>query len=312
MNTLSVPPEISMDVEEVLSQKMGRPVHEPGQRALRPGKMLGTAVLAIIIAIVITIFLAPFLWMLFGGMRPQSDLFNYIYPFQWHTIIPTSWTLNNYIKVIRDGFGDNFINSLIVAFGQVPLSILIDSMAAYSITWLPMPKKNLVFGFLMGMMIVPIMSIVIPMYLVVVAFNMQNTYAAMIVPFLAHVFGIFLFRQFLMDLPVELADAALVDGASPFQIYWQIMMPNILPAVVTTGLVYFMWVWNSFLWPLIAVQDRSLQVIQVAVASYINPENTDWGLLFAAASMASIPVILLFLALQRQYIEGIARTGIKG
>jgi multiple sugar transport system permease protein len=282
------------------------------RQSFRAGKILTKVVLLVIILLITLIFLVPFLWLVFGGLRPQSDIFNYVYPFQWHTIVPTTWTLQNYVKVFKDGFGQNLLNSLIVAVAQVPLSILIDSMAAYSISWLPMPKKNLVFGFLLAMMIVPIMSILIPMYLVVVALNIQNTFAALIFPFLAHVFGIFLFRQFLLDLPFELADAALVDGASPFQIYWKIMMPNITPAIVTTGLIYFMWVWNSFMWPLIAVQDKSLQMIQVAVASYINPEYSDWGLLFASASIAAFPVILLFLALQRYYIEGVARTGLKG
>jgi ABC-type glycerol-3-phosphate transport system permease component len=274
--------------------------------------IVNNGVIILLMLLVGLIFAIPFLWLFLGGLRPQVDIFRYLSPFQWHTLFPKIWTIQNYITAIEDGFGRNLLNSTFIVAVQVPLSLLIDSMAAYALSWLPMPWRKGVFAFLMALLVIPVMSIMVPMYLVVLELGIQNTYWAMIIPWLAHVFGIFMLRQFMLDLPVELADAAVVDGASPFQIYWRVMIPNIKPALVTVGLIYFMWAWNSFYWPLIAIQDKKLQVIQVAVASYMNPDTTDWGVLFATATMATIPVVMLFLVFQRYYIQGIARSGIKG
>ena len=274
--------------------------------------VLNNGVIVILMLVVGVVFAVPFLWLFLGGFRPQEDIFAFLYPLQWHTLIPKIWTIQNYVTAIEDGFGRNMLNSTFIVTVQVPISLLVDSMAAYALAWLPMPKRKIVFGFLMALITIPVMSIMVPMYLVVLELGIQNTYWAMIIPWIAHVFGIFMLRQFMLDLPEELADAAIVDGASPFQIYWRVMMPNIRPALVSVGLIYFMWAWNSFYWPLIAIQDKDLQVIQVAVASYMNPDFSDWSLIFATGTMATIPVIALFLILQRYYIQGVARSGIKG
>jgi multiple sugar transport system permease protein len=275
-------------------------------------RILVALIRSVIILFTSAIFLLPFLWMFFSSLRPSSEIFEYLTPFQWNTLIPREWTLHSFEALFESGFGTSLVNSLIVVAVQVPLALVIDSMAAFALSWLPMPRRNLVFGFLIVLLVIPIQGILIPLYLIIVAMNLQNTLAALIVPWLAHVFGIFLFRQFLLDLPTELADAAIVDGASPFQIYARVMLPNIKPAIVTVGLIYFMWAWNAFFWPLIAIQDQSKQVVQVAAATFMNPDYTDWGLLFAASSVATLPVLLLFLLLQRQYIQGVARSGIKG
>ncbi|MDY6876482.1 MAG: carbohydrate ABC transporter permease [Chloroflexota bacterium] len=285
---------------------------DPGSVIRRIVRFLGLSARALLQLIVVLFFVLPFLWMIFGGVRPASDLFSHLYPLQWHTIVPSVWTLDNFGELFAMGFGRSFLNSIIVAAFSVPLALLLDSMAAFAFVWLRLPGRRLIFGMLMVMLIIPKESILIPMYLVVTSFHMQNTLAALVVPWLAHVFGIFFFRQFLLDLPQEIADAAAIDGASPFQTYWRVMLPNLKPAIVTVALVYFMWSWNAFLWPLIAIQDQKRQVVQVAAATFIDPDFTDWSLIFAANTLAALPVILLFLWLQRYYIQGVARTGLHG
>jgi ABC-type glycerol-3-phosphate transport system permease component len=278
----------------------------------RVNQFIRQTIVFILLILVLIIFLLPFLWMFFGSVRPDRDIFSNLAPFTWRTIFPTEWTLENIRAVLETGFSRHLINSFIVAGITVPLALLFDSMAAYAFAWLRVPLKNLLFGLLLVIMIIPEQSTIIPLYLTVTSINLQDTFAALIIPFIARPFGIFTLRQFMLDMPKELADSAMVDGASPFDIYWHIMLPNLKPALVTVGLVDFMWAWNQFFWPLIAIQTPEKQVAQVAVASFMDPEVTKWAQLFAASTLASLPVILLFLLLQRQYIRGIARTGIKG
>ena len=273
------------------------------------GKWLTLLLLQII---VILVFGLPFLWLLFGGLRPESDLFGNLYPFSWNTIIPSIWTLDNVRYILGLGFGRNLLNSFLVAAVTVPFALLFDSMAAFALAWLRVPARRLLIGLLLLILIIPEQSTIIPLYLVVTELGLVNSYAALILPYIARPFGIFVLQQFLRELPKELADAAIVDGATPFQIYSRVMMPNVVPALITVGLVDFMFAWNQFFWPLIAIQSREKQMAQVAIGTFLTPEQTFWSQLFAASALASLPVILLFLALQRYYIRGVARTGLHG
>ena len=278
-------------------------------RLTNSGKWLSLILLQIV---VILVFGIPFLWLLLGGLRPESDLLGNLYPFRWNTIIPTVWTLDNVRYVMGLGFGRNLLNSFLVAAVTVPIALLFDSMAAFALAWLRVPAKRILVGILLLIMIIPQQSTIIPLYLVVTQLGLVNSYAALILPYVARPLGIFVLQQFLRELPKELADAAIVDGATPFQIYSRIMMPNVVPALITVGLVDFMFAWNQFFWPLIAIQSREKQMAQVAIGTFLTPEQTFWSQLFAASALASLPVIILFLALQRYYIRGVARTGLHG
>jgi ABC-type glycerol-3-phosphate transport system permease component len=299
---------------ETAERSLGRA--EAGERARialpRLGSAVRQALLLALQATVVMVFVLPFLWMILGSLRPEAEIFRYLSPFQWHTLVPIDWTLDNYVAIFGDGFGRYALNSLIIAAVTVPLAILFDSMAAFAFAWLPLPGRNVLFGLLLLILLIPEQSTILPLYLVARALQLQNTLAAIILPYLARPFGIFLLRQSLLELPGELADAARVDGATPFQLYWHVMLPNVRPALVTVGLIDFMWAWNQFFWPLIAIQDKNKQVIQVAVGTFINPEQTLWSELFAAATLASLPVIVLFLIFQRYYVRGVARTGLHG
>jgi multiple sugar transport system permease protein len=275
-------------------------------------------VLYVILAL---IFLIPFIWMIFGSLRQEKEIFAYLYPLSWHTFLPVDWTLNHYLDVLgfsaegrRFGlnFGRNLANSFIVSTAVVISSLVFNTAGAYFFARLPFPKKNWLLAFVLVTLFVPLEVTMVPLYIVVRMLGLQNSYWAMIVPWFASPFVIFALIQYFRDIPYELDEAAFLDGASYFRILTNIIVPLAIPGLVTMALLEFQFIWNLFYWPLIAVQSNELQVLQVAIASQTTQEQTYWGRTFAGCALASVPVILIFLALQRYYVRGIASTGIKG
>jgi ABC-type glycerol-3-phosphate transport system permease component len=267
------------------------------------------------------IFLVPFIWMLFGSLRQETEIFHYLYPLSWNTFFPVDWTLSHYRDVLglseegkRYGlnFGRNLLNSFIVSTAVVICSLVFNTAGAYFFARLRFPKKNWLLAFVLVTLFVPLEVTMVPLYIVVRQLGLQNSYWAMIVPWFASPFVIFALIQYFRDIPYDLDEAALLDGASYFRILRTIIVPLAIPGLVTMALLEFQFIWNLFYWPLIAVQNNELQVLQVAIASQTTQQQTYWGRTFAGCALASVPVILIFLALQRYYIRGVASTGIKG
>jgi multiple sugar transport system permease protein len=282
----------------------------------------GTAVLRVALyAILILIFLVPFIWMMFGSVRRESEIFQYLYPFGWHTFFPIEWTFEHYRDILglsdagrRAGlnFGRNLANTLIVSTAVVISSLVFNTMGAYFFARLKFPKKNWLLAFVLITLFVPFEVTMVPLYIVVRNLHLQNSYWAMIVPWFASPFVIFALIQYFRDIPYDLDEAALLDGASYLHILRTIIVPLAIPGLVTVSLLEFQFIWNLFYWPLIAVQSNDLQVLQVAISAQTTQQQTYWGRTFAGSALASVPVILIFLALQRYYVRGVASTGIKG
>jgi ABC-type glycerol-3-phosphate transport system permease component len=267
------------------------------------------------------IFLIPFIWMIFGSLREEHEIFQYLYPLNWHTFFPVNWTLNHYLDILglseagrRAGlnFGRNLANSFFVSAAVVVCSLVFNTAGAYFFARLPFPKKNWLLAFVLVTLFVPLEVTMVPLYIVVRQLGLQNSYWAMIVPWFASPFVIFALIQYFRDIPYDLDEAALLDGAGYFHILRTILVPLAIPGLVTLALLEFQFIWNLFYWPLIAVQSSELQVLQVAIAGQTTQAGTFWGHTFAGCALASVPVILIFLALQRYYVRGIASTGIKG
>jgi ABC-type glycerol-3-phosphate transport system permease component len=307
--------------EPRLSVPMRTPVQNQRsvEEVLRRG---GAAVLrAALYAILILIFLIPFIWMMFGSVRRESEIFQYLYPFGWNTFVPIEWTLEHYRDILglsdagrRSGlnFGRNLANTLFVSTAVVVSSLVFNTMGAYFFARLKFPKKNWLLAFVLITLFVPFEVTMVPLYIVVRNLHLQNSYWAMIVPWFASPFVIFALIQYFRDLPYDLDEAALLDGASYLHILRTIIVPLAIPGLVTVSLLEFQFIWNLFYWPLIAVQSNELQVLQVAISAQTTQQQTYWGRTFAGSALASVPVILIFLALQRYYIRGVAATGIKG
>ena len=161
-------------------------------------------------------------------------------------------------------------------------------------------------------MLVPFQVTIVPLYIVIRQLSLQNTYWAMVLPWFASPFVIFALIQFFKEIPIDLDEAAIVDGANYFQVLRHVIVPLSIPGLITMALLEFQFIWNLFFWPLIAVSSDEIQVLQVAISSQTTQTQVFWGRTFAGASLASVPVIILFIILQRYYIEGVAQTGVKG
>ena len=275
----------------------------------------------ILYVVIILIFIVPFLWMFFGSLRDESEIFANLYPFSWKTIFPIQWTLKNYLDIFGiseegRGFGLQFqrflFNSALVSAGVVACSIIFNTMGAYFFARLDFPFKNVLLIFVIATMLVPFQATIVPLYIVVSSLNIHNSYAGLILPWYASPFVIFALMQFMKDIPKDLDEAAIIDGASYFSILRHIIVPLTIPGSITMALLEFQFIWDLFYWPLIVISDPKLQMIQVAIATQTTQNETFWGRTFAGSVVASLPVIILFLALQKYYVQGIAITGVKG
>jgi multiple sugar transport system permease protein len=288
------------------SWRLGRLLEQVGQYALY--------------AIITTIFLLPFLWMFFGSVRRESEIHGLMFPLSWHTIVPVEWTLQNFLDIFglsqagREGglqFQRGLMNSAIISIAVVLSSMVFNTMAAFFFARLPFPGKKYLLAYVIATFMLPQEVTIVPLYLVVSALGLQNSYAAMIVPFYASPFIVFMLVQFLYGIPKELDEAALVDGANYWQILWKVIFPNALPAIATAALIEFQFIWNLFYWPLIATSNQALQVIQVMIASQTTDRQIYWGRTFAGMVTAVLPILILFLACQRFYFRGAVLSGMK-
>lgn len=268
--------------------------------------------------LILIVFVLPYLWMLLSSFKPHAEIFRHVSPLSWKTFIPQEPTLSNYYEIfigtsagLEVGFGRYIYNTLLTSIARVLLVLTVCSLIAYALGRIDFPGRNVIFILILSNMLIPFEAIVVPTYTITKKLGLQNTYAALVVPWGASPFVIFLLRQFFSELPRELDEAAILDGCSHLGILTRIVLPNALPAMVTAGLVVFLWGWDEFFWPLVVMQDQSKQVLQVAIATFTTPDMAFWGRIFAACSISSVPVLLIFLALQRYYIRGTVLSGLK-
>jgi multiple sugar transport system permease protein len=259
------------------------------------------------------IFIVPFLWMFLTSFKPTEDVFRYTAPLTWKTFIPPSPTLANYTSIFTQwNFQRDMLNTLTAATGQVIGACLTSTLAAFVFARMRFPGRDVLFAFTMLTAFVPFDVVVVPLYIVMRTLGLVSSYWALFLPFSFSPFGIFLMRQAFLEVPRELDEAATIEGASYLRIFWSIILPNARPALVTLALIQFMWSWNSYLWPLVIMQDPNKQVIQVTIAKFRTVANFPlFGELFAAATAATIPILILFFLLQRYYVRGMLVSGMK-
>jgi multiple sugar transport system permease protein/putative chitobiose transport system permease protein len=294
----------------------------PHRPAANTRKILSTALRWLIYAVLLVIFLMPFVWMVFGSVRAENEIFRFLFPFSIRTFIPVQWTLDSFLTILglnelgrASGydFGRNLFNSFLVSVAVVLSSLVFNTMGAYFFARLPFPKKNWLLLYVIATLLVPFEVTMVPLYIVVRNLHLDNTLWALIVPWYASPFVIFSLMQFMREtIPYDLDEAALMDGAGYGTVLWRIIVPNAIPGLVTNALLEFQFIWNLFYWPLIAIGDRKLQVLQVAISGTLGQTQQYWGRTFAGSVLASAPVILIFLLLQRYYVQGVATTGVKG
>jgi len=253
--------------------------------------------------------ITPFVWMILGSFKPEAELLR-VPPTWW----PEKVTLDNYRSLFGKGiFARSFFNSTLIAVVVTAANIVFCSMVGYALAKLHFRGKKLVFGLVMGTLMIPGMVTLVPLFVLVANLGLVDTYPGLMLPFLVTPFGVFLMRQFIIELPDDLLDAGRIDGASELRIFRQIILPLCGPGVATLGILTFLSSWNSFLWPLVVAQTQEHYTLPVALALFSKNQQVtpNYGLLMAGATVVVVPVLIVFLIFQRRFIEGIATTGIK-
>ncbi|MEP6633928.1 MAG: carbohydrate ABC transporter permease [Luteimonas sp.] len=252
--------------------------------------------------------LAPLAWMVSVSFMPAGEASHFPPP-----LLPSSVSLDNYHALFaRIGLGRNFANSVLVSGAITALSLLVNTMAGYAFAKLRFAGRERVFQILLAALVIPGQVAMLPLFLMMKSFGLANNFGGVIVPALATVFGIFLVRQYARSIPDELLEAARIDGAGEFRIFLQIVLPMLKPVLVTLAIFTFMASWNDFMWPLIVLNDQSLYTLPVALASLSREHIQDVEMMMAGAVITVLPVLLLFLMLQRYYIQGLLLGSVKG
>ena len=281
---------------------------------MRRSGLLGAIVWYALLAVVIILSLAPILWMLSTSFKPEGDIVTI--NIEW---IPKRFTLENYTGVVAQYSMLRWtVNSLVVAVGATVLSLLLSSLAGYALARMEFCGRNWLFLTIVSMLFVPMQITVVPLFLLFSGVNLIDNYLALILPIGASVTPVFLMRQFFLNIPGELEDAARVDGAGDWRIWAWIVMPLARPALTAAAIIVFLTTWNSFFWPLIVTQTDASRTLPVGLAQFMSlrpgmsMSAQAYGKSMAGAVLASIPPILVFFMLQRYFIEGISKTGLKG
>lgn len=280
----------------------------PSRAVPRRRRGAGTWWIYLLLVIGLLLLVGPFIWMILGSFKTTGELRQV--PPTW---LPESPTLANYQELFsRQNFLRFFANSTIVAALVTAGNVVFCSMLGYALAKLEFPGKRVLFAVVLATLMVPGIVTFMPLFVLVANLGLVNTHAGLILPFLAGAFGVFLMRQFIGGIPDELLDAARVDGAGEHYIFWRIVMPLCGPALATLTILTFLGSWNSFLWPLVVATSQDMYTLPVAVAFLATGQTeTNVALLMAGSVVVILPVVIVFILLQRHFTQGIAMTGFK-
>ncbi len=273
----------------------------------RISQAVGRAILHIVLLGGAVTMVAPFVWMVSSSLKKNLEVFH-IPP----TLIPAIPQWQNYIEIFKVvPYGRWFINSTFIAVTQTLLYLLVASLAGYTFSRLHFPGREAIFALYLATLMVPSEVTIIPKFILMKELHLIDTFTAVILPGAFNAYGVFLLRQFFMTLPDSLEEAAILDGASYFRIYWSIILPLAGPGLATLGLFSFMGAWNDFLWPLIVINTETMKPLSVGLASFHGLYETNWPYLMAASTLALVPIVIVFVFAQKYFVQGIALTGLK-
>ncbi|MET8469178.1 carbohydrate ABC transporter permease [Streptomyces sp. NPDC006422] len=277
----------------------------------RPDGRARKPLLYVVASLGLLVMATPFLWMALSAFKTKKDLT--ASPPVW---IPSEWTLQNFQDLLAQlDMPRYFLNSVIVAVLVTVCNLLFCSMLGYALAKLNFSGRSKVFGVVLAALMVPANLMVLPLFVLINQLNLLDTYAGLVLPFAAGAFGVFLMRQFMQSIPDELLEAARMDGAGEWYIFWRIVLPLVKPALATLTIFTFLGSWNNFIWPLIATNDPNKYTLPVALATFANDPNRTVGggngMLMAGSLLVVLPVLLVFAVLQRHFTQGIATAGMK-
>ena len=271
-----------------------------GRRGRRPS--LGLLVLFVVLAL---IFVVPMYWMFLSSMRPQSEIFGANI-----SLLPTGLSLDNYARLLAETpYVKWFFNSVVQSLGYATLTVALCATGGYALAKFRFRGRTAIFVGVLASQMLPFQLLIVPLFLLIVNLRLVETYFGAVIPLAAHPIGLFFMRQYMLGVPEPLLDAARVDGANEYRIFWSIVLPNVRPALATLFILFALEYWNNLLWPLIVFRDPQNMPLAVGLASMVNQYKVSYDLVLAGTALATLPVIALFLLLRRHFMEGTASLG---
>lgn len=252
--------------------------------------------------------LFPIVWMFLCSFKTQNEMYQ-----MPPTFLPNQWNLDNYISVFKQmPFGQYYLNSLGTSALNMVIGVLTSSLIGYVFAKYQFPAREPLFLLVLACMMIPYETLMPTVYKIMVKFGWTNSYLVLTIPYFCNIFGIFLMRQFFLDLPNDYMEAAEIDGCSQLRTWWSVAMPMARSTIATLVIFLFMGTYNSFLWPLISVDSRKYFTLPVGIQSMLSDRGSQYAMLMAASSMVIVPVCIIFAVMQKQFIEGMTAGGIKG
>ncbi|MCD7033682.1 carbohydrate ABC transporter permease [Metabacillus sp. GX 13764] len=261
----------------------------------------------LILSVMSLIIISPVIWIVLSSFKGPIDL--YSWPPKFFTNNPT---FENFFMAFQKGnFGLYFWNSLVVTVSATVLTLIINTMAGYALSKYRFKGDALILFLFLSTLAIPLEVIMTPIFTVISKLGLYNNLLGLIIPPAATPMGVFLIRQYLLTVPDDLLEAARIDGASEWRIFWNIIIPIAKPVIAVLAIFSFMWRWDDYIWPLIVISDPSKYTIQLAIANFIGEFRVDWGSLLAMSVITMVPVLIVFIIFQKQFVKGIATSGLK-
>ena len=257
------------------------------------------------------IFVSPLIWMISASLKPESQIFANMNSLK--TFFPVSASFNNYVEVFaRMNLPQVFKNTLLYIALILVLDLLVNSMCGYALAKFEFKGKGAIMNLVVALMVLPMEAIMLPLYIEMSQLGWVNTLVALVIPFVAKCFSIYMFRQFFCDIPDDLIEAAAIDGCRPAGTFFKIVMPISKTVYATVFILDFVAHWNDFMWPFLVMTGEDKRTIQLAVQSFFGTQPVHYSAIMAALVISAIPMIIMFISMQKYYVEGIASSGIKG
>jgi ABC-type glycerol-3-phosphate transport system permease component len=277
--------------------------------ALRLGQTRTRWIIMLAVACGAIVVFFPFFWMLVTSLKTPPEIQRV--PLK---IAPDNWlNFANYVEVFkREPFLRYLMNSALVATVAAVSSVVVSSLAGFGFAKYRFPGRDFFFLAIVGILMVPFQSVVVPLYVWMNEFGLIDTYTGIVLPDLVSVFGVFLMRQAIEVIPNDYIDAARIDGASDLRIFFSVILPSVKPAIATLLIIKFMWSWNEFFWPMVVTTSPQMKVVTIGLMSFTNMYYIDYNLLTAAAIVSILPILVIFVTLQRWVVQAVVMSGMKG
>ena len=294
--------DVSLDTRAVVGAAPAR------SRSAGAPRNRGLWIVHVVLIVGAALMVFPFVWQLLTSFKTLSDSVQ-VPP----SFLPREWVFTNFAEVFDSmPFGQMFLNSVLLTVGRTVGQVALCTMAGYAFARIAFPGRNALFVVFLSVLMVPSQLYLLPQYEIIQALGWLNTLQALIVPGIFSAFGTFLMRQFFLSMPAELEEAARIDGANPWQTFWRIMVQLAKPGIIALVVFTVLWSWNDLLWPLIVTTDPAKMPLSVGLSQLVGIHGTDYPVLMAGALLATLPMLVTFMILQRQFIQGIAFSGTKG